>query len=95
MKFIVQWHRIPGVTPLQTRQKRREVEPLRPAGLKVLGEWYAVAEPEGVAIIEADDPRDVALQFLRYASYVKFSVTPALSREEWEEVLAKLPDSQT
>lgn len=92
MKFIVHWVRNPGVTPFETGQRRKEVEALRPAGLKILDAWYAVGEPEGVGIVEADDARDIAVQIARYGNLVRFTVTPALSREEWEATLATVPE---
>ena len=62
MKFIVHWVRNPGVTLFESDQRRKEVAAQRPAGLKVLYAWYAVGEPEGVGIVEADDARDIAVQ---------------------------------
>lgn len=92
MKFIVRWVRNPGVTQSKSEQRRKEVATHRPEGLKVLHAWYAIGEPEGVGIVEADDPRDIALQIARFDSLVRFTVTPALSREEWEASVATLPD---
>ena len=92
MKFIVHWVRNPGVTPHETNRRTREIEALRPGGLKVLYTWYAIGEPEGVGIVEADDARDIAVQIARYGNLLRFTVTPALSREEWEATLATVPE---
>jgi hypothetical protein len=89
VKFIVQWTSNPNATPAEINRKREHMRKFRPAGLELIGAWFAIGEPMGVVIVEANDMSLLAQQLIKWGDLLSFSLTPALSADEWAETVAK------
>jgi uncharacterized protein with GYD domain len=88
MKFIVQWKGLPTAENAVIERFMKTGGQV-PDGVQLLGRWHAIGGLQGVAIVEADDTRNLAALTLAWGDLLSMSILPALTDEDLGAALGK------
>ncbi|KAA1010750.1 DUF3303 domain-containing protein [Paraburkholderia panacisoli] len=88
MKFIVQWKGLPSDENAVIERFMKTGGQV-PDGVTLLGRWHATGGLQGVAIVEADDTRNLAALSLAWGDLLTMSILPALTDEDLGAALGK------
>jgi hypothetical protein len=81
MKFVTTWSVPPENRKAAEVRFKESAGDAPPAGIKLLGRWFAVGGGKGVHVCECDDPIAFAKWAQRWSDLLSIEIYPALDDE--------------